>query len=171
MRSFSNGKKEKRFNRNWFENKDWKSWLHYNPEKDAAFPTKNANKAFISNGFTNWADAGTKNGGFDKRFKSESRKEAHARLKTIPEACGDIADQMSTAINNERSANRQNLLKILSNVRFLARQALPLRGMEAGKILTLRSCIFSEKRIMKDLKLGELRKRSTNMFIVQFKMK
>ena len=25
LRSFSNGKKEKRFNRNWFENKDWKS--------------------------------------------------------------------------------------------------------------------------------------------------
>ena len=31
LRSFSNGKKEKRFNRNWFENKDRKSWLHYNP--------------------------------------------------------------------------------------------------------------------------------------------
>ena len=89
---------------------------------------KNADKAFISNGFTNWPDAGTKNRGFDKHFKSESHKEAHARLNTIPEACGDIADQMSTAINNERSANRQNLLKILSNVRFLARQALPLRG-------------------------------------------
>ena len=89
---------------------------------------KNADKAFISNGFTNWPDAGTKNRGFDKHFKSESHKETHARLNTIPEACGDIADQMSTAINNERSANRQNLLKILSNVRFLARQALPLRG-------------------------------------------
>ena len=62
LRSFSNGKKEKRFNRNWFENKDW---LHYNPEKDAAFcatcvnathmnliSNKNADKAFISNGFT-----------------------------------------------------------------------------------------------------------------------
>ena len=40
---------------------------------------------------------------------------------------------MSTAINNERSANRQNLLKILSNVRFLARQALPLRGHGSGE--------------------------------------
>ena len=94
---------------------------------------KKADKAFISNGFTNWPDAGTKNRGFDKHFKSESHKEAHARLNTIPEACGDIADQMSTAINNERSANRQNLLKILSNVRFLARQALPLRGQGSGE--------------------------------------
>ena len=40
---------------------------------------------------------------------------------------------MSTAINNERSANRQNLLKILSNVRFLARQALPLRDHGSGE--------------------------------------
>ena len=40
---------------------------------------------------------------------------------------------MSTAINNERSANRQNLLKIFSNVRFLARQALPLRGHGSGE--------------------------------------
>ena len=134
LRSFSNRKKEKRFNRNWFENKDWKSWLHDNPEKDAAFcatcvnatrmnliSNKNADQAFISNDFTNWPDAGTKNRGFDKHFKSDSHKEAHARLNTIPEACGDIADQMSTAINNERSANRQNLLKILSNVRFFSK--------------------------------------------------
>lgn len=146
LRSFCNGRKEKRFNRNWLENKDWKSWLHYNPEKDAAFcatcvnatrmnliSNKNAEKAFISNGFTNWLDAGTKNRGFDKHFKSESHKEAHACLNTIPETCGDIANQISTAINNERSANRQNLLKILSNVRFLARQALPLRGHGSGE--------------------------------------
>ena len=81
LRSFSNGKKQKRFNRDWFENKDWKSWLHYDSEKDAAFcatcvnatrmnfiSSKNADKAFISNGFTNWPDAGTKNRGFDKHF-------------------------------------------------------------------------------------------------------
>ena len=94
---------------------------------------KNSDKAFISNGFTNWPDAGTKNRGFDKHFKSESHNEAHVRLNTIPEACGDIADQMSTAINNERSTNRQNLLQILSNVRFLTRQALPLRGHGSGE--------------------------------------
>ena len=37
------------------------------------------------------------------------------------------------AFNNERSINRQNLLKILSNVQFLARQALPLRGHGSGE--------------------------------------
>ena len=37
LRSFSNGKKQKRFNYDWFKNEDWKSWLNYNAEKDAAF--------------------------------------------------------------------------------------------------------------------------------------
>ena len=37
LRLFSNGKKQKRFNRDWLKNEDWKSWLHYNAEKDAAF--------------------------------------------------------------------------------------------------------------------------------------
>ena len=139
--SFSNGKKQKRFNRDWFKNEDWKSWLHYNAEKDAAFcstcinatrmnliASKNADKAFISNGFTNWQDTGTKNRGFDIHFRSETHREAHKYLFTITNACGDISAQLSTTFNEARSVNRQNLLKILTNVKFLARQVLPLRG-------------------------------------------
>ena len=73
LRSFSNEKNQKRFNRDWSKNKDWKCWLHYNAEKDATFcstcinatrmnpiASKNADKAFISNGLTNWQDAGKK---------------------------------------------------------------------------------------------------------------
>ena len=64
--SFSNGKKQKQFNRDWFKNEDWKSWLHYNAEKDSAccstcinatrmniIASKNVDKALISNDFTN----------------------------------------------------------------------------------------------------------------------
>ena len=84
------GLKTKIGNRNWFKNKDWKSWLHYNAEKDGAFCStcinatrmnliaiKIADKAFISNGFTNWQDAGTKNRGFDKHFRSDTYREPH----------------------------------------------------------------------------------------------
>ena len=139
LRSFSNGKKQKRFNRDWFKNEDYKSWLHCNGEKDAAFcsacinatrmnliASANADKAFISNGFTNWQDAGTKNRGFDKHFRSETRREAHECLFTIADAYGGISAQLSTTVNEARSVNRHNLLKLLSNVKFLARHALPL---------------------------------------------
>ena len=95
--------------------------------------SNNADKAFIQIGFTNWRDAGTKNRGFDKHFRSETHREAHERLFTILDACGDISAQLSVTFNEARSANRQNLLKILSNVKFLARQALPLRDHGSGE--------------------------------------
>ena len=93
LRSFSNGKKQKRFNHDWFKNEDWKSWLHYKPEKDAAFCSTCINAT----------------------------------------ACGDICAPLSTTFNEARSVNRQNLLKILLNVKFLARQALSLRGHGSGE--------------------------------------
>ena len=144
LRSFSNRKKQKRFNRDWFKNEDWKSWLHYHAEKDAAFcstcinatrmnliANKNAEKAFISNGFINWEDAGTKDRGFDKHFLSETHREAQERPFAMPDACGDISAPLSTTFNETRLVNRQNLLRILLNVKFLPRQALPLRGHES----------------------------------------
>ena len=48
--------------------------------------SKNADKAFISNGLTNWQDVGTKDRGSDKHFRSETHREAHERLFTIPNA-------------------------------------------------------------------------------------
>ena len=70
--------------------------------------SKDADKAFISNGFTNWQDAGSKNRDFDKNFQSEAHREAHQRLFTIPDACGDISAQLCTAFDDIRSVNRQN---------------------------------------------------------------
>ena len=146
LRSFSNGKKQERFNRDWFKNEDWKSQLHCIAEKDTAFcctcidatrinliASKNADKTFISNAFTNWQDAGTKNRDFDKRFRSETHRETHERLFTISNTCDDISAQLSTTFNETRSVNRQNLLKILTNVKLIVRQDLPLRGHGSGE--------------------------------------
>ena len=69
----------------------------------------------------------------DKHFRSETHREAHKRLLTIPGACGDISAQLSTTLNEGRLINQQNLLKILSNVTFLARQAFRLRGHGSGE--------------------------------------
>ena len=49
-------------------------------------------------------------------------------MLTIPDACGDISVQLSITFNEASSVNQQNLLKILLNVKLLARQALPLKG-------------------------------------------
>ena len=70
--------------------------------------SKDADKASIPNGFTNWQDAGSKNRGFDKHFQSETHRKAHQRLFTIPDACGDISARLSTTFNDVRSVNRQN---------------------------------------------------------------
>ena len=51
----------------------------------------------------------------------------------IPDACSDISALLSVKFNEARLVNRQNLLKTLSNVKFLARQALPLRGHGSGE--------------------------------------
>ena len=40
----------------------------------------------------------------------------------------DVGEIISSCHADEKSTNRQCLLKILSNVKFLARQSLPLRG-------------------------------------------
>ena len=92
--------------------------------------SKNADKLFITNDITNWQDAGTKNRDFNKHFQSETHWEAHERLFTIPNACGDIFAQLS---DEARSLNWQNLLKILSNLQFLVRQALFLIGHRSGE--------------------------------------
>ena len=88
--------------------------------------SKNANKAFISNGFTNWQDAGTKNRGINKHFRSETHRETHEQLLIIPNACGDISVQLSTTFNEPSSVNLQNLLKIFECKTF-SETSLPLR--------------------------------------------
>ena len=57
--------------------------------------SKNADKLFITNDFTNWQDAGTKNRGFNKHFQPETHREAHERLFTIPNVCSDISAHLS----------------------------------------------------------------------------
>ena len=62
----------------------------------------NAAKAFTSNDFTNWQDAGAKSRSFDKHFWSEVHREAPKHFFTIPDACGDISAQLSIMFNEAR---------------------------------------------------------------------
>ena len=127
------GKNSRPFLPSWFDHDEWKTWLHYDQEADAAscftcikaikqnlISSKNVDKAFISAGYKNWNETTTSGRGFDKHNRSDSHMEAHQRLYIIPKQCEDIGEQISQTHAKEKSVSRQALLKILSNIRFLA---------------------------------------------------
>ena len=63
--------------------------------------------------------------GFQKHESSESHMKALARFVTTPATVmDDIGDLLSERHALEKSKNRKILLPILSNIRYLARQAL-----------------------------------------------
>ena len=66
--------------------------------------------------------------GFQKHKSSDSHMEAVARYVTAPRTVtGDIGDLLSEQHALEKSKNTKILLSIPSNIRYLARQALPIK--------------------------------------------
>ena len=59
---------------------------------------------------------------------SKAHKEATIRYVKSSSNQPDVVDMASSEAEKQRFKNRQMLLKILTNIRFLARQGLPLRG-------------------------------------------
>ena len=80
--------------------------------------------AFVSKGYCNWKDAIV---AFGKHEGSDCHKSAIEAV-TLPIQCKDIAEQLSKQIASDKLDNRRCLLKIVSNVRYLARQGLAFRG-------------------------------------------
>ena len=81
--------------------------------------------AFTTNGFKNWKDATIS---FKTHEASASHKEALQVVIVIPSTCSDVGEMFSREHAQEKGENRQCLLRILSNIRFLSRQALAFRG-------------------------------------------
>lgn len=113
-------------------------WLHYDEEKDAVFchlcvqglkqrkiTAGSADAAFVSKGFSNWKDA---TGSFRKHDSCNCHKEAVEKMITLPATTKDIGETLSELHASEKARNRKCLLKILSNLRFLARQGCAIRG-------------------------------------------
>ena len=80
---------------------------------------------YISDGFTNWKEASVR---FPKHEESNCHKEAMMQTVTLPATTRHIGESLSSQFAAERLHPRQCFLKLLSNVRFLSRQALPLCG-------------------------------------------
>ena len=91
--------------------------------------TTKAEETFTRIGFTNWKKALEKGRGFEKHQLSAAHREATDRFIVIPsQTVGDIGELMLDSYYKEKYENRQILLKILENIKFLARQSLALRG-------------------------------------------
>ena len=126
--------KGKSFQENWFDLYDW---LHYDEEKDAAFchvcmqameseilVTPWKDDAFVTKGFRSWKKAlyieKNKPGAFEKHRQSDSHKSAVERQITLAsKSYGKIPKMTSKSYANDQKENREILLKILENVRFL----------------------------------------------------
>lgn len=117
-------------------------WLHYDVSSDAAFcylcmraekegkllASTKKEPAFISKRFTYWKEATT---AFNKHQASTCHKEANEAINLLPnELLGNIDDLLSEEIQEQKADNRKMFMKILQNIRFLARQGLPLRSHE-----------------------------------------
>ena len=76
-------------------------------------------------GFSNWKDGVAK---ICKHKQSDHHIEAHSVLYVLPTQSKEIDQLLDIGHASKKSGNRQILLTILQNVRFLARQGLPLRG-------------------------------------------
>lgn len=143
-RQFGNNGMRK-FRAEWFKKF---AWLHYDESSDRAFchtcicaykqghmttTSDNIEPTFISTGYNNWRDAFTKARGFAKHEQSSAHQHAVMCVVKIPATTVDVGELLNDTHAEGKSVARQSLLKILSNIRFLARQALPLRGDGTGE--------------------------------------
>ena len=126
------------FQAQWFAK--W-PWLHYDTAQDLAFchtcvtavasgklalSTGNVkDSAFICTGFSNWKDATVS---FAHHTDSTTHKTAVELVITLPKTTGDVGELLSSAHAAEKESNRKCLATIAQCIRFLARQALALRG-------------------------------------------
>ena len=86
--------------------------------------------AFIYAGFSNWKDASV---AFPSHEKSDTHKKAVKMVVTLPETTRDVGELLSLAHADEKAANRQCLVTIAENLRFLAKQGIALRGDDDEK--------------------------------------
>ena len=125
---------ERSFQSVWF---DRFLWLHYNEIDDSAFcflcvkaaesnslstQALSQGDAFLKQGYQNWKKATEKAKGFQKHETSKTHLEAVARY--VQPKSGqqpNVVDMISTEAAMTRFRNRQMLLKILTNVRYLGK--------------------------------------------------
>ena len=87
-------------------------------------------------------------------MQSDHHTEAHSVLYVLPTQTKDIHELLDIGHASRKPANRQILLTILQNVKFLARRVSPTEGMEQRITATLCKLFCSEQRIMSEFMNG-----------------
>ncbi len=127
----------------------------------------NLDTTFISKGFTNWKDATVK---FGNHEKSNCHKEALLKIVTVPASTSNVAEIISTKHKKDKLERRLCFLKIVSNIRFLARQGLALRG--GGDESDSNFIQLLSLRAEDDVRIKDwMKKRQTSMFHMICKMR
>ena len=65
---------------------------------------------------------------FNNHEKSRCHKNAEFKTVTIPGSYWDIGETLSSQLAKEKLERRQCFLKLMSSIRFLARQVLLIHG-------------------------------------------
>lgn len=86
--------------------------------------SKNKDLAFSVNSFCKWKNATSK---FEKHQASVSHRQSIDALDTR-ETTKDVGELIHAGLSKKRAESRQASMAIISNVRYLARQGLALRG-------------------------------------------
>ena len=134
-------------------------WLHYCSDvvfchvcitamKHKGMEESRGDYSFTHVGFKNWKDATIS---FRDHQSSAVHKTALQLVVDIPASYPDVGEIVSTNHARDKKDSRQCLLKILSNVVFLARQGLVFRGdgdeSNSNFIQLLKLCGLDDPRI------------------------
>ena len=69
-----------------------------------------------------------KKAGFSQHERSQCHREAVERSITLHVTTTDAGEHISSAREEDKANNKNAILKMLSNIRFLGRRGIPLRG-------------------------------------------
>ena len=82
---------------------------------------------FVKTGYSNWKNARS-NKGFHQHETSKCHQQAIQKLIEIPKFTKNVATMFKTTMTETQQKNRTFLLKIISSLRYLARQGLSFKG-------------------------------------------
>ena len=77
--------------------------------------------AFVRNGYTNWKDA-------TRNLANHQDSDFHRQAAVVLEPNRDVSEMLSSKVASDKVKNRLYFPKIISTIKFLARQGLSLRG-------------------------------------------